>query len=207
MLIKKQYEKWGKKRSLCVQTGLTCHVDMLNVHLCWWMKFTLGFEEPCGVNWYDMKSSNHKYCTLFSCNMTCMRVQGKRFKALPGAVLMFTIQPRVVVQQNLDYMQAGQESLELQVEHWASAGGMLAARAWTQPGCKASVAEGRQDWLLPDKMAVVQLWMAVHGRAVWGWAELGSQAGVDGGAFPGRIQGAQELPLDAEECCWPLWPG
>lgn len=55
-----------------------------------------------------------------------MRVQGKRFKALPGAVLMSTMQPRVVVQQNLDYMQAGLESLELQVEHWASAGGTVA---------------------------------------------------------------------------------
>lgn len=30
------------------------------------------------------------------------------------------------MQQNLDYMQAGLESLELQVEHWASAGGTVA---------------------------------------------------------------------------------
>lgn len=70
---------------------------------------------------------------------------------------MSTIQPSVVMKQNLDYMQAEQESLELQVEHWASAGGtvaggMLAAGAWTQPGHKAS--EDRQDWLESEKKSL-----------------------------------------------------
>lgn len=73
---------------------------------------------------------------------------------------MSTIQPSVVMKQNLDYMQAEQESLELQVEHWASAGGtvaggMLAAEAWTQPGHKAS--EDRQDWLESEKRAYMRL--------------------------------------------------
>lgn len=68
---------------------------------------------------------------------------------------MSTIQPSVVMKQNLDYMQAEQESLELQVEHWASAGGMLAAGAWTQPGHKAS--EDRQDWLESEKRAYMRL--------------------------------------------------
>lgn len=69
------------------------------------------------------------------------------------------IQSKAVVQHIRGCTQAGKGSLGMRAERWPVAEqeaveGTTAGRGRTQPGCKASVEEGRRDRWLPDTLAV-----------------------------------------------------
>lgn len=76
------------------------------------------------------------------------------------AALWSTIQSWVEVQHNPGCMQVGPGSLRLRPEGCAAAGqeaaeGTPAGQGCKQPGCKASVEEGRRDRWLPDMLEAV----------------------------------------------------
>lgn len=122
-----------------------------------------------------------------------------------SVALWSVIRSRVAEQRNLGCMLAGLESLC--VERWAAAGredaeGTLACRGRTQPGCKASAGEGKQDRLLPDMLVAALGHKVVHGRVMFAWAGVHNPAAlvrdgrVDTG-LPGRSEAAQVLQLAA----------